>query len=126
MNPIDARVKTGTIGELLVQIRLLQYGIQAAAPLKDSGNDLIAVCNDQFRAVSVRTTTTGTFTRPSDRRYHVLAVVSLQGEDNTIHLDTSELFLIRQDLVNALPTRCENLRQFVISERLVRDLFGNL
>ena len=42
-NPIPKNMKTGTIGELLVQLRLLQYNVQAAPPIKDSGNDLIAI-----------------------------------------------------------------------------------
>ncbi len=43
MNQVTDKIMTGTIGELLVQIRLLQFGVQAAPPIKDSGNDLIAV-----------------------------------------------------------------------------------
>ena len=53
MNKITDRIQTGTVGELLVQIRLLQFGVQAAPPIKDSGNDLIAVNDREFRAVSV-------------------------------------------------------------------------
>ena len=59
MNRVTDKILTGTIGELLVQVRLLQYGVQASPPIKDSGNDLIAVNGDAFRAVAVRTTTTG-------------------------------------------------------------------
>ena len=61
MNQITKKMHVGTIGELLVQIRLLQYSMQTAPPIKDSGNDLIAVKGETFRAVSVRTTTTGRF-----------------------------------------------------------------
>ena len=43
MNEISPEVRIGTIGELLVQTRLLQRGVQAAAAIKDSGNDLIAL-----------------------------------------------------------------------------------
>ena len=53
LNQITNKIQTGTIGELLVQIRLLQYGVQAAPPIKDSGNDLIAMNGEVFRAVSV-------------------------------------------------------------------------
>jgi hypothetical protein len=42
MNQVPKLTLTGTFCELLVQIRLLQYGVQAAPPIKDSGNDLIA------------------------------------------------------------------------------------
>ena len=50
-NPISARIKIGTIGELLVQLRLLLYQVQAAHPIKDSGNDLIAVKGEVSRAI---------------------------------------------------------------------------
>jgi len=58
-NPISDKIKTGTVGELLVQIRFLQYDVQAAPPLKDSGNDLIAICGEVFRGVQVKTTAKG-------------------------------------------------------------------
>lgn len=53
MNQVTDKILTGTLGELLVQIRLLQCGVQAAPSIKDSGNDLIAVNGKEFRAVSV-------------------------------------------------------------------------
>lgn len=82
-NPISAELKTGTIGELLVQLRLLQYDVQAAPPLKDSGNDLIAAKGDRFKSIQVRTTTTGRFEKPPENKiYHILAIVHLAGEDN--------------------------------------------
>ena len=56
-NPISYELKVGTIGELLVQLRLLQYGVQAAAPLKDSGNDLIALKGFAIRCIQVKTST---------------------------------------------------------------------
>src|SRR5687768_16218245 len=95
MNQISDRVQHGTLGELLVQLRLLQYGVQAAPPIKDSGNDLIAVNGDEFRAVSVRTTTSGAYLKPNSlRRYLVLAVVHLVGSDRDVQLDQSRVFLI--------------------------------
>ena len=36
-NPISAAIRIGTLGELLVQLRLLQFEVQAAPPLRDSG-----------------------------------------------------------------------------------------
>jgi hypothetical protein len=60
-NPISSQIKTGTLGELLVQIRLLQFDVQATPPMKDSGNDLIAVRGETFRGVQVKTRTKGDF-----------------------------------------------------------------
>ena len=61
----------GTIGELLVQTRLLQYGVQAAPPLKDSGNDLIALKGDAIKTIQVKTCT-NRFDTPLDlpEKYH--------------------------------------------------------
>src|SRR6266852_8784182 len=99
-NPLPENNLTGLFGELLVQIRLLQYGVQAAPPIEDSGNDLIAVNGKEFRAVSVRTTTKTTYTKPkSARLYDVLAVVCLVGGDNEVSLDSSHIFLIPKQAV---------------------------
>jgi hypothetical protein len=125
MNQITDKLQTGTIGELFVQIRLLQYGVQAAPPLKDSGNDLIAVNGKEFRAVSVRTTTTGQFNKPDENRlYHVLAVVHLLGHKREVYLDGSRIFLIPQECVAGVANRCDQLDRFSFSEALVRSLFG--
>jgi hypothetical protein len=88
---------TGTVGELLVQLRLLQHDVQAAPPLKDSGNDLIAVRGHTFRAVQVRTTRLAQprwQLPPKDRAYHLLALVALDGEGDELSLDGSKVYLI--------------------------------
>lgn len=127
MNGITDKIMTGTVGELLVQIRLLQFGVQAAPPIKDSGNDLIAVCGHEFRAVSVRTTTTGRYNKPdSCRKYHVLAVVSLVGQDRDVHLDQSRIFLIPQSEVASASTDCASLGAFEFSPQQVEALFGSV
>lgn len=127
MNPLTDNIHPGTLGELLVQIRLLQYGVQAAAALKDSGNDLIAVNGGEFRSVSVRTTTTGQYGKPKmERQYHVLAVVYLVGEGRDVALDASQLFLIPQAEVAAASTICENLDGYKFSREIVEKLFGRL
>ena len=127
MNQVTERIKTGTVGELLVQIRLLQLGVQAAPPIKDSGNDLIAVNGQEFRAISVRTTTSFTYNKPNAARlYHVLAVVRLVGDDRVINLDESEIFLIPQADVAGAPTHCDRLGQYRFSRQAVETHFGNL
>lgn len=127
MNRITDRMLTGCVGELLVQLRLLQFGVQAAPPIEDSGNDLIAVNGTEFRAVSVRTTTTGTYTKPNrERLYHVLAVVHLYGDDREIYLDRSDIFLISQaDVANA-SCNCNQLTAYRYSREQVERLFGAL
>lgn len=127
MNQVTNKILTGTLGELLVQIRLLQYGVQAAPPIKDSGNDLIAVNGKVFRAVSVRTTTAGMYSKPpAGRLYHVLAVVRLVGDDREVSLDNSQLFLILRADVATASTDCEKLGKYKFSRQLVQRLFGRL
>ncbi|HEX8201479.1 MAG TPA: hypothetical protein VF590_13420 [Isosphaeraceae bacterium] len=127
VNQVTDKILTGTLGELLVQARLLQYGVQAAPPIKDSGNDLIAVNGNEFRAVSVRTTTTGTYGKPDAARlYHVLAVVYLVGDDRDVSLDHSEIFLIPRAEVAGASTNYENLGKYKFSRQLVEQLFGQL
>lgn len=125
MNQITKKMHVGTIGELLVQIPLLQYSVQTAPPIKDSGNDLIAVKGETFRAVSVRTTTTGRFQKPkAKRRYHVLAVVHLAGHDREIVLDESKIYLIPREEIAEVPSSCERLDQYLFSGELVTKLFA--
>jgi hypothetical protein len=126
-NPLPENNLTGLFGELLVQIRLLQFGVQAAPPIEDSGNDLIAVNGKEFRSVSVRTTTSTNFTKPkSERIYDVLAVVCLEGADNEVLLDRSQIFLIPQHAVAEVPTDAKHLDKYRFSKGLVEYLFGKL
>jgi hypothetical protein len=123
-NPIPDRIKTGTMGELLVQLRLLQFDVQAAPPIKDSGNDLVAVRGEAFRSVQVKTTTKGQFQLPKlPKYYHILALVDLRGEDNQIYLDRSEVFLVSRAVIdkNGLPN---DLAPFRLGQELVDELFN--
>ena len=54
-NPLPPTTCVGTIGELFVQLRLLEYGIQAAPPIKDSGNDFVAIKGDVVKFIQVKT-----------------------------------------------------------------------
>ena len=105
MNPITNRILTGTVGELLVQLRLLEHNVQAAPPIKDSGNDLIAIRGDVFKAIQVKTRT-GDYYAKNDLpdRYHILAAVHLVGNEDTIFLDNSQVFLIPREQVADAPT----------------------
>lgn len=124
-NPIWPTVKTGTVGELLVQLRLLQYDVQAAPPLKDSGNDLIALRGFVVRTIQVKTTTTDVLPAwPEERLYHLLAVVRLKGENRDLLLDKSQIFLVRKgDLFN-LARNWAALRPFELSQTQIDELFA--
>lgn len=124
MNPITNRINTGVTGELLVQLRLLENGVQAAPPLADSGNDLIAIRGEVFRAVQVKTTTREVFTKGNlPEHYHILAVVQLQSDEDKLYLDRSRVFLIARDEVDGLSTHIDNLEDFLLTPPLVDKLF---
>jgi hypothetical protein len=126
VNPIDPNMRIGTLGELLVQLRLLQYDVQAAVPLKDSGNDLIAVKGNVFRAIQVKTTTGDRFdcSGLAEKKYHVLALVRLIGEDLDIFLDQCEIFLVSKEMVGKAGYRAQELSKFALSAQIIDRLFG--
>lgn len=102
MNKITERMKLGTVGELLVQLRLLEFDVQAAPPLKDSGNDLIAIRGTSMRAIQIKTTRAEEDGFPIrvaqlPELYHALAIVKLEGGEDTLYLDQSRIFLIGKD-----------------------------
>lgn len=125
MNPITDRIKTGTAGEILVQLRLLEHGVQAAPPIKDSGNDLIAIRGNAFRAIQVKTTTRNVFTKNNlPELFHILAVVQLIGDEDRVLLDQSRIFLVPREHVDAIGTRIEELNDFAMTQVLVNQLFA--
>lgn len=78
-NPLPETVRIGTIGELLSQLRLLELGIQAAPPIKDSGNDLVAIKGEVSKFIQVKTKLNGdTFSRELPKIYHLLFCVDLK------------------------------------------------
>ena len=127
MNPLDDPNTIGAIGELLVQTRLLQYGVQAAPPIKDTGNDLIAVKGHVFKAIQVKTTE-GDRTPKYDSRnrvYHFLAIVRLARNGNEAYLDRSRIYLIPWDHVDGLPSSLDELNgRYILTERLAQEYFG--
>ena len=126
MNPLHKHLVTGTIGELLVQLRLLQYGVQAAPPLKDTGNDLIAVRGNIFRAVQIKTIGGTRFDlRGLPNLYHLLACVRLVGEGHELFLDRCEIYLVLKDEVRGLATiSIHDLRGREINQNLIDRLFA--
>ena len=104
MNKITDRLKLGTLGELLVQLRLLEFDVQSAPPLKDSGNDLIAIRGTAMRAIQVKATKIeddGYRFRVDDLPplYHALAIVKFEGDELSLHLDKSQVFLLAKNNV---------------------------
>lgn len=125
-SPISEKVKIGTVGKLLVQTRLLQYGVQAAPPLKDTGNDLIAVCGESFRGVQVKTAAAGKIQWNNlPEHYHILALVDLEREGENIYLDASSVYLVPRSKVDHVHPNDGSLEQYRICQTLVNQLFCN-
>jgi len=93
-NPLPTNTHKGTIGELLVQLRLLEYGVQAAPPIKDSGNDLIAIKGEIVKFIQVKTEKR---LRNLPSVYHLVALVELKyGGNNNLLLDKSDIYFIEK------------------------------
>ena len=124
-NPISPELQTGTVGELLVQIRLLQYGVQAAPPLKDSGNDLVALKGEVIRTIQVKTTSTDNLPPwPNPLRiYRLVAIVRLSGEGNDLRLDATDIFLISKASLSTLERTWEAVEQNRMSQQNIDNLF---
>jgi len=98
-NLLPETTHIGTIGELFVQLRLLEYGIQAAPPIKDSGNDLIAIKGEVVKFVQVKTSKNRI---PSPHKlpgiYDVVVLVKLKyDKDGALFLDQSKIFAFKRD-----------------------------
>lgn len=124
MNRLSDKVAKGTFGELLVQLRLLQYDVQAAPPIKDSGNDLIAIRGEVFRAIQVKTRTEfprRVYDLPG--LYHVLAIVVPDPEstETELSLDRCLIFLFSRQEVDGgwIPDG----DQYLISQERINLLF---
>ena len=124
MNPLYATTKQGTIAELLVQLRLLEHDIQAAPPVKDSGNDLIAIRGKTFRAVQVRSTTIEVIDKPKvDVLYDVLAVVQFPTNDGRIVTRDAEIYLFSKDEVEQISGKVSKYRDNLLNWSLLDKSF---
>lgn len=127
MNPITIPITIGSIGELLVALRLLQYGVQAAPPIKDSGNDLIAVRYKEFRAIQVKTTTTNRFNDLDDlqrRLYHYVAFVHLVKKADGFDLENSRIFLVEDHKIKQGSYKVEHFADLELNQERIDELFA--
>jgi len=124
MNPLYATTKQGTIGELIVQLRLLEYDVQAAAPIKDSGNDLIAIRCDVFRAIQVRSSTRGRIVKPKKRvSYDILAVVKLLKKDGRFIIKEAEIFFFSKDDVEKISGNVSKYPKNLLNQEVIEQFF---
>jgi hypothetical protein len=131
-NPLPPHLATGTLGEILVQLRLLQFGVQAAQPIKDTGNDLIAFLGHTVRTIQVKTSTNRV---SRDHRlpphYDILAFVLLRSAHGVVALDSSRIFLVPHASVRGTRRSLASLAQYELlhdgvdhSMRLLEQLFS--
>ena len=124
MNPLYATTKKGTIGELIVQLRLLEHDVQAAAPIKDSGNDLIAIRGTTFRAIQVRSTTVEAIDKPNvEVLYNILAIVQLPVKDGHFVTRDAEIYLFSKDEVENISGKVSKYRDHLFSQALIERFF---
>lgn len=135
MNEQKPELLKGAFGELLVQCRLLLHSVQAAPPIKDTGNDLIAVCGSRFTAVQVKARVPNphfTFDHAQlmGRKFHILAMVwihdfalSLDKKHVTVGLDRCNIFLLTKEQITKGTYSFEELRPFLMTDVRVAELF---
>ncbi len=129
-NQLPENVIIGTIGEILVQLRLLEYGIQAAPPIKDSGNDLIAIKGEVARYLQVKTTTIERFTNLHfPEIYHIAAFVNLKlDEQQRVLLDQSTIYLLTKSEIASRSSYTVSdleLNQYQLNAQNLDRLFSN-
>ncbi|MDO8594678.1 MAG: hypothetical protein Q7R93_04170 [bacterium] len=123
-NPLTPQMVTGTVGELLAQLRLLQYGVQAAPPLKDTGNDLIALRGWTTKCVQVKTTAGDTFNLNNlPEKYHFVLLVKLEGEGNNIFLDQTEIFLLTKEEITKNTYSVRELADKILRQDIIDRIF---
>ncbi|MCF7834063.1 MAG: hypothetical protein K9L98_01085 [Candidatus Pacebacteria bacterium] len=81
-NPLPKTTYVGAIGEIFSQLQLLEFGIQAAPPIKDSGNDLIAIKGRNIKFIQIKTKLDGkTYSRNLPEVYDLVFYVELITND---------------------------------------------
>jgi hypothetical protein len=128
VNKLPKELTTGTVGELLVQLRFLQYNVQAAPPLKDTGNDLIAIRGQVVRAIQIKTTAkTNNFkiNRQSlPALYDGLVLVQMVGSGSELCLDDCCIYLLPRSEVKKGTYSFEELEPHKLSAAAVDKFFG--
>lgn len=123
-NPLTPQLVTGTVGELLAQLRLLQYGVQAAPPLKDTGNDLIALMGWVIKCVQIKTTAGDTFNLSKlPEKYHFVLLVKLEGEGDDIFLDQTKIFLLTREEITKNTYSVRELSDKILSQNIIDRTF---
>lgn len=114
----------GTLGEIIVQLKLLVENVQSSFPLKDSGNDLIAFIGESFKSIQVKTKQDSHgWSMPKKRtKYDILALVDLH---NDLELDKCRVWLLTKQEAEENKTAIRNGKidkKFIFSERRINEI----
>ena len=126
MNPVTDDVISGKVGELLIQIKLLLNEIQAAPPILDSGNDLVAICGSTIKTIQVKTKENSTPNwdiRPTEREYDLLALVELAMDPG--NLSDAKVYLLSKDEVNNRRTINKSTINDKLFDSQIKKFFPN-
>lgn len=97
-NDLPPNVSRGTLGELLAQVYLLAHGVQAAPPIRDSGNDLIACRRGRFCALQVKTRKKHSFSRRGlPDIYDGVVLIVLKEDDHQFGTTKPDIYLMRRN-----------------------------
>lgn len=125
-NISNSNQRIGTIGELLTQIRLLEYEIEPTIPLIDSGNDIIAIKDDIVKYIQVKTRSYDkTIWRFKNlRNYHILVLIKLS--KNPTDLDQAKIyFLSKKEVAGRTSIGCDTIEdKFRLSQQRIDELFS--
>lgn len=125
MNPLPPKVNRGTLGELLAQVHLLANGVQAAPPLRDSGNDLIACCGKSILSLQVKTAKRHDFAkRRLPQLYHAAVFIVLKEIEGFCDISRPDIYLMsRDEIERATSLGKKALEPFRMSCERVKNFF---
>ncbi len=113
-------------------MRLLEHDVQAASPVKDTGNDLIAVRGRVFNAIQVKTTVGRGGPRDliafklgstMSRDFHIFALVFVVKHESIALLDRSAIYLLPKADVAKGRYRRDERDPYLLSGEHVDRLF---
>src|SRR5437762_2919738 len=127
MNELPSKTLNGTFGELVAQLELLRYGVQAAPPLRDSGNDLIACKGPIILALQIKSRLRYSFSRSRlPKEYHGVILIKFGSDKGRVDLDAEKpaiYLMTRREFVNAKHLGRKGLADFSLDTRRVSKVF---
>jgi hypothetical protein len=124
-NPSPPKKIQGTIGELLTQIRFLQYGVELSIPVIDSGNDIVALKGKKVKLIQVKTKKHNSkrWNFPNLREYDILVLINFGEDENK--LDEAKIYLLsKEEVSNKKSIGFMGIEKYELSTTLIYTLFN--